>query len=636
MLDEDSGPGLDVGFGIVPVGADVIVPFGRGKGAEVKAALPVVPDTPVEKIESVPKGVAVVVLAVGKGAWPELRIGDADVCIPVLRVTLLPGGIPCPVGPMISVVFEIGNGAGLESVPVGPPASPLLPVEATVGNGGVAEAPPTEEGTDPLPVTVLKVQVPETLTTGTVPPLGDALVPERPVEFDNGYGALSPVEDAGCLYAPDPVGATIVEPALGPAVGPVEFEMVKGGRAVEPIAPEAVFPVPPGPGAAKLEFEIGNGGTVCPAGLLPGALLPDPEDVVRLGADGAVVSPDPPVGPALGVVVFDKGNGGFDSEEVFSGVNGTEAPVLNGAVPEGPPVGATVWPPGPPVVLVRGNGAVDNVFTSDDNEGVVARTLEFEANVNALDSDGVPVSDWAVGEAVMDTDPVPVYDTEVPVGAADGVLVPLVIGNGAKEPDMMGLRVPEAIGPLVIGGPPGIPEMGVVEVILWLVACPPGELMTVPVEPPNVAVIFPVGKGGVIDDGTVPGGGLLKAVLEMTRLVEVEELNKPDVSVPSGDTVKDPEATTVVSLEDGTNEAVPVGTVKAVVLDNGNGGATVEVPISLPLPVTLGDPEVPLACGPVMVFDGKPVPRVLVVVILPKVDGVELEDNSVLLKSTEL
>ncbi|KAK7946141.1 uncharacterized protein PG986_010462 [Apiospora aurea] len=570
MVDEDSGPELDAGFGTVPVGADATVPFGRGKGAEVKMTLPVVPDIPVGKTEPVPKGGAVV-LAVGNGAWPELRIGDPVVCVPVPRVTLLPGGMPCPVGPMLPVAFEIGNGAELGSVLVGPPASPLLPVGAIVdiavvaaepvprglvgfetpvefesgngaasdgllcngwvglgivvefdmvkgtdpvqliefdipplgvktvpvsslvelvlvtGNGGVAEAPPTGEGTEPVPVTALEDQVPPGVTTGAVPPLGNTLAPGRPVEFDSGKGALGPVEDAGCVYdPPDPVGATAVEPALGPAVRLVELDMVKGGTAVEPIVPEAVFPDPLGPGAATLEFEIGNGGIVCPAGLLPGELIPDPRDVVRLGADGAVVSPDPPVGPASGAVVFDRGNGGFDSEEVPSGVSGTEAPVLSGAVPEIPPVGAIVWPPGPPVVLVRGNGAVENVFPSDDNEGVVARTLEFEANV----------------------------------------------------------------------------------------------------EPPNVAVVFPVGKGGVVGDDPAPGGKLLKDVLE---IVEVEELSKPDVAEPTGDIVKDSEATAVVPLEDGINGAVPVGGVGTVVLDNGNGGATVEVAISLPLPVALGE-----------------------------------------------
>ncbi|KAK8070475.1 hypothetical protein PG997_010678 [Apiospora hydei] len=412
--------------------------------------LPVVPDIPVGKTEPVPKGGAVV-LAVGKGAWPELRIGDPVVCVPVPRVTLLPGGMPCPVGPMLPVAFEIGNGAELGSVLVGPPASPLLPVGAIVDIAVVAAEP-----------------VPRGLVGF-----------EAPVEFESGNGASD-----GLLCN----GWVGLEPALGPAVGPVEFDMVKGGTAVDPIVPEAVFPTPLEPGTATLEFEIGNGGTVCPAGLLPGALIPDARDVVRLGADGAVVSPDPPVGPALGAVVFDRGNGGFDSEEVLSGVSGTEAPVLNGAVPEIPPVGAIVWPSGPPVVLVIGKGAVENVFPSD-NEDVVARTLEFEANV----------------------------------------------------------------------------------------------------EPPNVAVVFPVGKGGVVGDDPVPGGKLLKAVLEMARPVEVEELNNPDVSVPTGDIVKDPEATAVVPLEDGINGAVPVGAVRTVVLDNGNGGATVEVAISLPLPVALGE-----------------------------------------------
>lgn len=239
MVDEVSGPGLDVGFGRVPVGADIDVPFERGKGAEVKTALPVVPDIPVENTELVSEGLTVV-LVVGKGAWPELMIGGAGDCVPVPRLTLLPGGIPCPpgppddaVGPVLSVVFEIGNGAELRCVPVGPPVSPLLPVEAVVGNVPVATEPVTAglvgfevpvefesgngatvklfcngwvglgpmvefipvKGADPVTVQPLgrteeyrlEVKaVPERGAVGLAPPLGDTVVPSRLVEFDNG------------------------------------------------------------------------------------------------------------------------------------------------------------------------------------------------------------------------------------------------------------------------------------------------------------------------------------------------------------------------------------------------------------------------------------------------------------------
>lgn len=228
--------------------------------------------------------------------------------------------------------------------------------------------------------------------------------------------------------------------------------MVKGGIIVGLIVPVAVFPSPLEPKGTTLEFETGKGGvgrllagtgTVCPAGLPPGTLLPDPRDVIKLGDDGAVESLELPVGPVLGAVMFDIGKGGIDSEDVFSGVGGTEAPVLNGAVPVILPVGATVWPPGPPVALVRGNGAVEKVCASD-----------------------VLVSVWPVAEAVMDAVPVPVCDPEVPVGSTVDRLVPFVMGKGAKDPDTLELRMPELTGTLVTAVPPGIPEIDILEVAL--------------------------------------------------------------------------------------------------------------------------------------------------------------------------
>lgn len=280
-------------------------------------------------------------------------------------------------------------------------------------------------------------------------------VPEGPpgnaVEFGYGNGAVlcSNDGDEELYVTPDPVGVT----ADGPELAPVEFDIVKGGTTVGLIVPGAVFPTPLEPKGTTLEFETGNGGgkgrllagtgTVCPPGLPPGTLLPEPRDVIRLGDDGAVVSPELPVGPALGAVMFDRGKGGVDPEDVFSGEGGAVAPVLNGAVPVMPPVGATVWPPGPPVILVRGNGAVENVFTSD-----------------AL------VSVWAVGKAVIDPGPVPVCDPKVPDGSPVDGLVPFVMGNGPKDPDTLELVPPEVTGTLVIGGPPGTPEVDVTEVAL--------------------------------------------------------------------------------------------------------------------------------------------------------------------------
>ncbi|KAK7974285.1 hypothetical protein PG989_016133 [Apiospora arundinis] len=358
-----------------------------------------------------------------------------------------------------------------------------------------------------------------------------------------------------------------VGPALGPGVDPVEFDMVKGGTAVGLIVPGTVFPVPVEPGGNALEFEVGNGGsegpplemgTVCPAGLLSRALLPGTRDMVRLGAGCAVVNPELPVGPGIGEVMFDRGNGGLDSEDVISDVSGIEAPVLKGAVPDIPPVGATVWPPGPAVVLVRGYGAVENVFTSDVPEGGTARPVEFEA-----------------------------------------------IGD-------------EADFGVVADGPPGMPENGVVELL-------------------KVAVKFPVGKGGMIDDAPVPGIGLLKPVPGTVRLGEVEELKKPDVSVPIGDIVKGSEVAAVVSLDDESRGAVPVGIAEMVVLGNGNGGGTVEVASSLPLSLPLAPGNSELAVSdPVMVLDAEAVPRILLVVLLPKGYGVELEDTPVIFKPPEL
>ncbi|KAK7917624.1 hypothetical protein PG985_011232 [Apiospora marii] len=122
----------------------------------------------------------------------------------------------------------------------------------------------------------------------------------------------------------------------------------------------------------------------------------------------------------------------------------------------------------------------------------------------------------------------------------------------------------------------------------------------------------------------------------MIRLIEVDELKKPDVSIPIEDTEEDPETTVVVSLEGGTSGAVPVSAVEAVILGSGSGGANVEVAISLPLVLTLGNPEVAVVCDPVMVFDAEAVSTVLLVVILPKGYGVEVEDNPVVFRPIEL
>lgn len=70
----------------------------------------------------------------------------------------------------------------------------------------------------------------------------------------------------------------------------------------------------------------------------------------------------------------------------------------------------------------------------------------------------------------MDTCPVSVIDAETPVEKKDNVLVPLDIGNGAKELVMLELGLPELIDIVVADGPPGMPENGVVEVTLLLVA----------------------------------------------------------------------------------------------------------------------------------------------------------------------
>lgn len=182
--------------------------------------------------------------------------------------------------------------------------------------------------------------------------------------------------------------------------------------------------------------------------------------------------------------------------------------------------------------------------------------------------------------------------------------------------------MPEPTGDVVIGGTAEIPEAGVVEVMLDLVACPLGELMAVPVEPVQVVVEFPIGKGAAVDDVSVPGEGLLKPVPEMNWLVEVEELKKPDISVLAGDVIDDPGGAEVIPLEDGTSGAVPVGVAEKVMLGNGNGGATVEVASSLPLPFILGDSELAVVSDPVMVLETETVPNERLVVALPRGYGV--------------
>ncbi|KAK8103156.1 hypothetical protein PG984_016302 [Apiospora sp. TS-2023a] len=514
MLDGVAGPELDAGFGTVPVGADIDVPFDRGKGAEVKTALPVVPDIPVEKTEPVSEGLTVV-LDVGEGAWPELTIVGAGDCVPVPILTLLPGGIPCPpgptdeaVGPVFPVVLEIGNGAELRYVPVGPPVIPLLPVGAIVVIVAVAA--------EPVPAGIVGFEAPVEFESCAV------MLPEAPegppgiaVEFGYGNGAVlcSRDGDEEPYETPDPVGVIAVEPALGLGLGPVAFDMVKGGTSVGLIVPGAVFPTPVEPKGTTLELEVGNGGiggllagtgTVWPAGLPPGTLLPDPRDVVRLGEDGgAVVSPELLVGPILGAVAFDRGKGGVNSEDVFSGVGGVEAPVLTGAVPVMPPVGVIVWPPGPPVVLVRGNGAVEIVLTSD-----------------------VLVSVWVVDEPVMDTGPVPVCDPKVPVGSKDDGIVPFIMGNGAKDADMLELRAPELTGTLVIDGPLGTvglpcpegPGGGVSEpglVVLPTIPVVDEGNDIKPVEP-TVTVVLKVGNGAgtQVDSIEVTDGAVLDATVD--------------------------------------------------------------------------------------------------------------------------
>ncbi|KAK8099448.1 uncharacterized protein PG998_012689 [Apiospora kogelbergensis] len=183
------------------------------------------------------------------------------------------------------------------------------------------------------------------------------MLPEAPegppgstVEFGYGNGAVTgSSDDDGIFKVPDPVGVTPVIPTLGPGVSLVELDIVKGGTTVGRMVPGAVFPVPVGPGDAMLEFAAGNGGrglletgTVCPAGLLSGALISVAEDAVKLDPDGAVICPELPVGPALEAVMLERGKGGCDSEDVISDVSGAEKPVFSGAVPDMPPVGAAV------------------------------------------------------------------------------------------------------------------------------------------------------------------------------------------------------------------------------------------------------------------------------------------------------
>ena len=169
------------------------------------------------------------------------------------------------------------------------------------------------------------------------------------MEFGYGNGAVTGSSEDDVFEIPNPVDVTPAGPALGPGVRPVELDIVKGGTTVGLIVLGAVFPVPVGPGDATLEFEVGNGGrdmleteTVCPAGLLSGALISDAEGVIKFDSEGAVVSPELPVGPGLEAVMLERGNGGCDSEDVISDVSGVELPVLRGALPGMLPVGTTV------------------------------------------------------------------------------------------------------------------------------------------------------------------------------------------------------------------------------------------------------------------------------------------------------
>ena len=113
----------------------------------MKVTLLILSGTPVDIIELDPKCVAVV-LAVGNGGWPELMTGVIGACVPVPRLPLLPGGMPWleeapgeAVGPILPVVFEIGNGVVIKGVLVAPPALLLLPLEATIDEVPVAAEP---------------------------------------------------------------------------------------------------------------------------------------------------------------------------------------------------------------------------------------------------------------------------------------------------------------------------------------------------------------------------------------------------------------------------------------------------------------------------------------------------------------
>lgn len=221
VIDEGSGPRLDVGLATVPEGHGVVVPFDKGNGTEVELTLLIVSDTPVGNGESCPNGVPVV-LAVGNGGWLELIAGGSGACVPVPRLTLLPGGMPCPEGipgeavcPILPVVFEIGKGAETVCGLAGPPASLLLPVETTVD-----ESPVTGE-----PVTAGLVGL------------------DLPVEFESGNGAGEALLCNGCVGFGTVVEFRTVTREDSVEVQVLGFDVlaVPGGPLVEVLGP--VVPV---------------------------------------------------------------------------------------------------------------------------------------------------------------------------------------------------------------------------------------------------------------------------------------------------------------------------------------------------------------------------------------------------------
>ena len=484
-LDEEGRPLEEP----VPVGPVVTVELGNGNGTvsllvgslvDGVGGIVVVRIGPLGALVPDPTG-AEVVLDRGKGAEvPEPDEINEDSVEELDMVAPVPVGEGELVGPVLSVVFDRGNGAELD---------PGVPVEN----------PPDEEG-------------------GGTPEVRLGAVPVGPgtiVEFENGKGAEvsgTLVGDVVPVEMPDEgLDVVIPVPEMGLVpVGPVanvELERGKGaelpatlevtgrpvpelGRAedAEPVVEATVLPFVKGKGAeletapdawvvgAVTRLEDGNPvvGTIVALELERGkGALVDGKPVPVEGVT-PLEGPDPVVGPPI-VLEFETGKGAL--------LNGIPELLVGALVPDVMviPVGEPDVPVGPftPVELEIGKGALDDTpvlgsppvpvgndvpLEGPEVPGIPGDDVTFDVGNGGIIVEGMmdPLSDvplLVVVSGMVEDSPVCPGEVPVPVPLGPTVTDELLIGKGGVV-----VRVPGAVEvpPVVKGrlevGPPSVDE----------------------------------------------------------------------------------------------------------------------------------------------------------------------------------